>query len=254
MKTIPEPSEWNIARNYQQVLDRIALSAQLANRNPENIRLVVVTKGQALEKVKAVIDAGAKILGENYVEEALPKMRAISPKANVEWHMIGHVQSRKARGVCENFSYLHSLDSVKLARRLNHFAQELKCNIPVLLECNVSGEDTKYGWQASQEDHWPKLLPEFGQILELPNINVRGLMTMAPFLDDPEGTRPYFKRLHNLKGYLMEHSILGDWSELSMGMSADFEVAIQEGATMVRIGTAIMGERKKLKGGKKIKT
>jgi len=237
------PSEQKIAQNYQRVLDRIETAAQSVSRDPNDIRLVVVTKGHSLEKVKAVIAAGARILGENYVEEALPKIEVISRESEVEWHMIGHVQSRKARSVCENFSYLHSLDSVKLARRINHFAEQLGRKIPVLLECNVSGEETKYGWQASQEDHWYELLAELDQLLGLPNINVCGLMTMAPFLDDPEEARPYFKRLNRLGNYLTENSIHGDWTELSMGMSADFEVAIQEGATIVRIGTAIMGVR-----------
>lgn len=241
--TDQNPLDPKIGQNYQRILGRIASAAQSVDREPSEICLVVVTKGHYLEKVKAVVAAGAKILGENYVEEALPKMEAFNEGAEIEWHMIGHIQSRKAPKVCENFSYVHSLDSGKLARRLDHFAGEIGRKIPVLLECNVSGEETKFGWQAFQEECWHELLPRFGQILELPNIEVCGLMTMAPLLDNPEGTRPYFSRLFRLRNYLRENTEYGNWTELSMGMSADFEVAIQEGATIVRIGTAIMGER-----------
>jgi pyridoxal phosphate enzyme (YggS family) len=241
--TNQNPLDPKIAQNFHRILSRIASAARSVNREPSEICLVVVTKGHSLEKVKAVVAAGAKILGENYVEEALPKMEALNEETEIEWHMIGHVQSRKAHKVCKNFSYVHSLDSVKLARRLDHFAEEIGIKLPVLLECNVSGEETKFGWQAFKEDCWFELLPKFDQILELPNIEICGLMTMAPLLNNPEGTRPYFSRLFRLRNYLIENTEHGNWTELSMGMSADFEVAIQEGATLVRIGTAIMGER-----------
>jgi pyridoxal phosphate enzyme (YggS family) len=157
--------------------------------------------------------------------------------------MIGHVQSRKARAVCEQFACLHSLDSLKLAARLDRFAGELKRCLPVLLECNVSGEETKFGLPAYREESWENLLPEIDAILALPNLQIRGLMTMAPFLADPEETRPYFRRLRRLLEYFDRQYPRPEWRELSMGMSADFEAAIQEGATLVRIGTAILGER-----------
>jgi pyridoxal phosphate enzyme (YggS family) len=161
----------------------------------------------------------------------------------VEWHMIGHVQSRKAQMVAENFAWVHSLDSLKLARRLDRFAAEAGRRLPVLLECNVSGEATKFGWPAWDENRWPELLPALGEVAELPNLELRGLMTMAPFFDQPEAARPYFQRLKRLQGFLAEALPRVQLTELSMGMSGDFIAAIQEGATLVRVGTAILGSR-----------
>ncbi len=233
----------NIAENYERVLEKIGQAAQKSGRSPAEINLIVVTKGHPLEAVEAVLDAGAEYLGENYVEEAVDKILAISGKVRVEWHMIGHIQSRKASPVCEHFAWVHSLDSVKLARRLDRFAGESGRKLPVLMECNVSGEQSKYGWPAWNEADWSGLLSEFEQIVSLSNLDVRGLMTMAPFLNDPQAARPYFKKLRLLQEYLAIHIQQAKWDQLSMGMSADYIAAIQEGATMVRIGTAIMGSR-----------
>ena len=232
-----------IAENYERVLEKISQTARESGRDPADVTLIVVTKGHSLEAVQAVLEAGAFRLGENYVEEAVDKILAISGKDRVEWHMIGHVQSRKASPVCENFAWVHSLDSVKLARRLDRFAGELGRKLPALMECNVSGEQSKYGWFAWNEADWSGLLHEFEQIINLSNLDVRGLMTMAPFLDDPMAARPYFKKLRLLQEYLAVHLPQAKWDQLSMGMSADYVAAIQEGATMLRIGTAIMGPR-----------
>jgi pyridoxal phosphate enzyme (YggS family) len=157
--------------------------------------------------------------------------------------MIGHIQSRKARLVSENFDWIHSLDSLKLARRLDQFAAEASRRIPVLLECNVSGEGSKSGWEAWREEDWPKLLPELEAVAAYEHLEVHGLMTMAPYLADPEKARPYFNRLRRLQAFLTAQLPQANWHELSMGMSDDFEIAIQEGATIVRIGTAILGPR-----------
>ena len=232
-----------IAENYQHVLENIHQAAVSSGRDPADINLIVVTKGHSLEAVETVIDAGAECLGENYVEEAVDKILAISGKVRVEWHMIGHVQSRKASPVCEHFAWVHSLDSLKLAQRLDRFCGEFGRKLPILMECNVSGEQSKYGWPTWNEVDWPGLLPEFEQVVSLSNLDVRGLMTMAPYLDDPQAARPYFKKLHKLQEYLAVHFPQAKWDQLSMGMSADYIVAIQEGATLVRIGTAIMGPR-----------
>lgn len=236
-----------IRERYEHTLERIEHAARKAGRDPASVKLVVVTKGHTLEAILAVLEAGARMLGENYVEEALGKMDALPaalPGAEApEWHMIGHLQSRKAKAVSERFSWLHSLDSLKLAQRLDRFAGEAGRRLPVLLECNVSGEESKFGLQAADESRWEVLLPELEAILALPNLEVRGLMTMAPFLPDPEGARPFFRRLRRLQEYLRRKFPQASWQELSMGMSADFEVSIQEGATLVRVGTAIMGER-----------
>jgi hypothetical protein len=182
-------------------------------------------------------------LGENYAEEGLVKMEGLGDFGGLHWHMIGHVQSRKAGLVAGHFDWVHSLDSLKLASRLSRFAVEQARRVLVLLECNVSGERSKYGWQAWQEESWGELLEPFAEIQALPGIEIRGLMTMAPFLPYPEEARPYFKRLKKLQSYLTAHLPQADWSDLSMGMSADFEVAIEEGATWVRVGSAITGPR-----------
>jgi pyridoxal phosphate enzyme (YggS family) len=232
-----------VADNYQRVLERIDRAAASAGRDPQDIRLVVVTKGHPVRVVREAVQAGASLLGENYVEEALPKIQACSDLPGLEWHMIGHVQSRKAQEVSEHFPWVHSVDSLKLARRLSHFSAHYGRSTRVLLECNVSGEETKFGWTASDPSAWKQLLPEFEQIAHLPNLNVTGLMTIAPFLPDPEDARPFFRRLRALRDYLSQCIPDVSWNDLSMGMSADYEVAIQEGATLVRIGQAILGPR-----------
>jgi len=232
-----------IQHNYQQVLDKIHRAARLSDRDPQEVKLVVVTKGQPMRKIRSVLAAGAQRLGENYVEEAVLKMQELKSELQPEWHMIGHIQSRKARGACEHFDYIHSLDSLKLAARLNHFADQLGRRVPVLLEFNVSGEATKYGFQAWDKSMWPGLLAEIEAILEFQNLLVSGLMVMPPYFPNPNTVRPYFRCGRELREYLSKHVPQGNWRELSMGMSNDFEVAIQEGATIVRIGQAILGER-----------
>jgi pyridoxal phosphate enzyme (YggS family) len=238
----------DIRGNYLRVLEQIDSAAHSAGRNPATVRLLVVTKGHPVETVHQAVAAGIRLLGENYVEEAVEKIQALAgaklPGASeLEWHMIGHLQSRKARPVCEHFAYLHALDSLRLAERLDRFAAELGRKLPVLLECNVSGEQTKFGYPVWSEDGWPELAGEFARLLDLHNIQVRGLMTMAPFFDEPEPARPYFQRLRHFQAFLAKSLPQADWAELSMGMSGDFTVAVQEGATLLRVGTAIMGAR-----------
>ncbi len=233
----------SIVENFNRVSDRLEAAAISVGRTGEQVRLVVVTKGQPIEIVQRAIEAGAKYLGENYLEESLPKIATMEKANGVEWHMIGHVQSRKARKVCEHFDWVQSVDSIRLATRLDRFASEMGKNLPILLECNVSGEETKYGWTAWNELEWGDLADEIYPILELSNLTLRGLMTMPPFFSNPEQARPYFVRLRNLRDYLSAKFPENDWLELSMGMSADYEVAIQEGATIVRVGTAILGKR-----------
>ena len=233
----------SIAENFNWVNDRLEAAAISVGRTGEQVRLVVVTKGQPIEIVQRAIEAGAKYLGENYLEESLPKIATLEKEKGVEWHMIGHVQSRKARKVCEHFDWVQSVDSLRLATRLDRFASEMGKNLPILLECNVSGEETKYGWTAWNELEWSDLADEISPILEMSNLTLRGLMTMPPLFLNPEQARPYFVRLRNLRDYLSAKFPDHNWNELSMGMSADYEVAIQEGATIVRIGTAILGKR-----------
>lgn len=232
-----------IRENYLRVFDRVTRTAQAVGRDPAEVRLLVVTKTHPPELIRAAVQAGACYLGENYAEEALAKMQTLSDASRVEWHMIGHVQSRKADIVARHFACLHALDSLKLANRLDRFAVEAGRRLPVLLECNVSGEASKNGFSASDETNWDVLLPVFEEISALPNLAVCGLMTMAPFLPDAEHARPYFRRLRSFQQFLRHHLPQVKWDELSMGMSADYEVAIQEGATWVRVGQAIFGSR-----------
>jgi len=234
----------SIRERYEYTLGQIANAARKSNRDPNEIRLVVVTKSQPVEIAQAAIEAGARILGENYPEEGVTKIQSIAPQSGVEWHMIGHVQSRKARLVADHFALLHSLDSLKLAHRLNRFASESNRALPVLLEFNVGGEESKSGWDASDESNWNALLPELADLLDLPNLRVHGLMTMPPLETDPEDSRRFFLRLRLLRDHLATQFPQADWRELSMGTSADYAVAVEEGATLVRVGTAIVGARK----------
>lgn len=234
----------SIRERYQFTLEQIAAAARRAGRSPEEVRLVVVTKSQPLEVVQAAIEAGVRILGENYPEEGVTKIQSMPPQSGVEWHMIGHVQSRKARLVAEHFALLHSLDSLKLARRLERFAAEQNRILPVLLEFNVGGEESKAGWDASDEHLWNAFLPDIEAILDLPHLRVQGLMTMPPLETDPQDARRFFQRLRRLRDHLASLFPQADWRDLSMGTSADYPVAVEEGATLVRVGTAIVGARR----------
>jgi pyridoxal phosphate enzyme (YggS family) len=233
----------SIRERYESTLQKISSSANKVGRNPESIKLVVVTKSQPVEVVQAAIEAGAKILGENYAEEGVTKIQSLRDFSGVEWHMIGHVQSRKAQLVAENFNFLHSLDSIKLAKRLSRFCVDANKTLPVLLEFNVGGEDSKSGWNAFDENRWSELLQDVNEILTLPNLQIRGLMTMPPIGDEPEFSRPFFVKLKRLQEFFIKQYPQVDFSELSMGTSLDYEVAVEEGATFVRVGTAIVGER-----------
>jgi pyridoxal phosphate enzyme (YggS family) len=231
-----------IQENYQRVCDEIAQAAQSVGRTAEDVKLVVVTKGHPVETIQSVLAAGACCLGENYVEHALRIIEWLADHP-IEWHMIGHIQSRKARPVSAYFAWVHSVDRLKIARRLNNFAREFGRIIPILLECNISSEASKFGWATWDETRWPEFAVEIAPLMELPNLEVRGLMTMPPFDPDPENSRPFFKKLRRLRDFLAGNFPQSNWSELSMGMSGDYQVAVQEGATIVRGGNAITGPR-----------
>ena len=233
----------SIRERYLQTLERIASAARSVNRQPESIKLVVVTKSQAIEVTRAAVEAGARFLGENYPEEGVTKLQSMRGVSAVEWHMIGHVQSRKAQLVAENFNFLHSLDSLKLARKLDRFCGAAGRLLPILLEFNVGGEESKSGWNAWDEDLWSSLLDDLSAVMALPNLQVRGLMTMPPLGTNAEFSRTYFQKLKRLQEFLTLQFPQENFSELSMGTSSDYEVAVQEGATLVRVGTAIVGVR-----------
>jgi pyridoxal phosphate enzyme (YggS family) len=231
-----------IRERYQQTLDRIGEATTRSGRVKGSVRLVVVTKSQPLAVVRAAIEAGANVLGENYAEEAILKKDSLK-ESHVEWHMIGHVQSRKSDLIPGNFTMLHSLDSVKLAGRLNKVCEETNQNLPVLIEVNVSGEESKFGFPGWEKSRWQDLVTAGKQIYAFPGLHIRGLMTMPPFFAEPTEVRPYFQRLRQIQEYLKEHLPQATWSELSMGTSGDFAIAIEEGATIVRVGQAILGPR-----------
>jgi len=233
----------SIRERYLQTLDRIATAARSVHRDPDDVKLVVVTKTQPLDIVRAAIEAGVQIFGENYPEEGVMKIQSMAGQIGVEWHMIGHVQSRKAKLVAEHFNLLHSLDSLRLAVRLDRFAAEFERMLPVLLEFNVGGEQSKSGWNVTDTAMLDALLPEMETLLMLSRLQVRGLMTMPPLGENPESARVYFQKLVRLRDILAKRFPQTNWSALSMGTSADYEAAIQEGATMVRVGTAIVGAR-----------
>jgi PLP dependent protein len=231
-----------IRERYLKTLDQIRETLQKSGREAGTVRLVVVTKSQPLEVVQAAIEAGATILGENYAEEALTKI-AVVQDTGVEWHMIGHVQSRKSNLIPGNFSLLHSLDSIKLAGRLSRECMETNRELQVLLEVNVSGEESKFGFPGWDDGHWQELVPIFEQIIAFPGLKITGLMTMPPLFTDFTETRPFFQQLRRLQVFLKSNLPDAGWDELSMGTSSDYKTAIEEGATIVRVGQAILGPR-----------
>lgn len=232
-----------IKSNYQKVVEQVEWAARSSGRNAGDIKVVVVTKKKSIITIHNAIRAGIKTFGENYADEAVPKINSINLSSEIHWHMIGHIQSRKARLVIEYFDYVHSLDSIKLAKRLNKFAEDLNKSMPTLVEFNISGEDAKYGFPAWREDSWSELLPSIEKILDHTHLIIRGLMTIPPYFSDPEQSRPYFQKLVRLQSFLQSNFPDNSWAELSMGMSADYQIAVEEGATWVRIGQAILGKR-----------
>jgi PLP dependent protein len=231
-----------IGRNVKKVQERIEKAAIRAGRDPGEIDLVAVTKQKSAVVVKALIDCGIKRIGESYLKEALFKIDLLRDFP-IEWHMIGNIQNGKEKKIAQAFSCVHSVGEFRTAVELNKYAGKMDKTLPVYLEMNVSGQDTKGGWLAVDHENWEDLLPEISKVLELANISVVGLMTMAPYSVTPEDSRPYFNRLRKIREFLGEQLPKGRIAGLSMGMSGDFEVAIEEGATILRIGSALVGPR-----------
>jgi hypothetical protein len=226
-------------------MERLEKAAQRSKRDPSEIKLVAVSKTVEAARIKEAIEAGVSILGENYVQEAKRKIEEIGRPActerfgegrSVAWHFIGHLQSNKAKYVVYLFDMIHSLDNIPLAEELSRRAEQADRMIKVLLEINLSGEATKFGTDEGE------ILNLARRILQLSHLSLEGLMTMPPYFDSPEMSRPYYVKLRELKERLVREGI--PMKELSMGMSNDFEIAIEEGATYVRVGTAIFGPRK----------
>lgn len=236
-------SEEEIRINLETVTDRIKVAAASANRSAANIKLVVVSKRQPVEVIVKAAKAGAVRFGENYAEEVEAKQESLAGFPALQWHMIGHIQSRKAKIVASRFDFIHSLDSIDLAQKLNRNLAEKKASLPVLLEMNVSSEASKGGWPAWDQEDWDRLKPEIESVLACQSLKVCGLMTMPPLYSDSREVRPFFRRLANLRDFLAANFPAVEWNELSMGTSDDYEIGVQEGATFVRIGQAILGSR-----------
>jgi len=224
-----------IRENLLRVMERIEKAAQRVGRDPGEIKLVAVSKTVEAARVKEAIEAGVSILGENYVQEAQKKIEEIGRP--IAWHFIGHLQSNKAKYAVRLFDMIHSIDSLPLAQELNRRAELADRVIKALIEVNLSGEATKFG---TEEE---RALDIARGMVHFKNLSLEGLMTMPPYFESPEMSRPYYIQLRGLKEKMVREGIL--LKELSMGMSNDFEIAIEEGATYVRVGTAIFGERRK---------
>jgi pyridoxal phosphate enzyme (YggS family) len=228
----------DLRQRLQHVRDRIAEAAIRANRQPDEVTLVAVSKTHPAEIIREAIAAGVMDLGENRVQEADAKIPDVGRKA-ARWHLIGHLQSNKARRAVELFDVIHALDSAALVQRLDRVCREVKREeLPVLIQVDLGQETTKSG---AAESEVPEIIEAIRQSQV---VRLRGLMTLPPYFDDPERVRPFFRRLREFRDELRDLGAFGDTGgELSMGMTHDYEVAIEEGATIVRVGTAIFGER-----------
>jgi len=239
--------EPNISDRIGSVRERIERAATSAGRDPASITLVAVSKTYPPELVAAAIAAGASDLGENRVQEAASKIAALQQiQPAPRWHLIGHLQRNKARLASELFDLIHSVDSLRLAEALSRHMSPGQ-RMPILLQCNVSGEESKEGFNLqggiANRAALEAILPEIEQILALPNLEVRGLMTVAPIVADPDQARPTFRALRELRDELARLFPQAAWRDLSMGMTDDMTAAIAEGSTIVRVGRAIFGPR-----------
>ena len=222
----------DLSENFNDIHDRIRSACQRSGRDPESVTLVAISKGQLPEAIIAAAETGQTLFGENKVQEA--KVKIGQCPGRLRWHMTGHLQSNKCRDAVHFFEMVQSVDSLSLAQELDKCANKAAKTMPILLEVNVAGEASKFGYQADQ------LLADLNELNALPRIEIHGLMTIAPYSPEPEKARPYFHQMAELKTRC-EEILEVPLEHLSMGMSGDFEVAIEEGATMVRIGTSIPG-------------
>ncbi len=227
-----------IKENLEKIKKMIADTAVACGRKSEEVMLIAVTKKKNAETVMEAIQSGADQFGENYIQEAVSKINSIGRKENACWHFIGHLQSNKAVIAVKYFEYIHTVDSLKLAKEIDRQAKAIHKIQKILLQINISNEKTKSGAEAE------KAVELVRQICEFENISIQGLMCMPPYFDDPEQARGFFKSLVRIRDDIMTQQFPNvSMHHLSMGMSNDFRVAIEEGSTMVRIGTSIFGER-----------
>ena len=227
----------NVAINYRKIVDRISEAAEKAGRHPQDIKLLAAAKSQSVDLVRAAIAAGVRLIGENYLQEAESKRQVISEP--VEWHMIGHLQRNKAKAALNTFDLIESLDSLALALELDKEGRKKGKTVRTFIEVNLGDEQSKSG---IGRDQVAELVKRVG---ELSHVRVEGLMAVPPFNEDPEQVRPYFRALKDLQAELACLGIPNvSLTELSMGMTHDYFIAVEEGATLVRIGTALFGPRK----------
>ncbi len=232
----------SISENISKILERVETAAARSGRRPEDVALMAVTKTQPVERIREAYAAGIRLFGENRVQEFAGKTESLRNLSEATWHMIGHLQTNKAAKTTELFDAVDSLDSIRLAEKLDSAARTQNKEIAVLIEINVGGEQAKSGIMPESNELDSLLLsaPRFE------SLHFRGLMTVPPFTEDPEGARPYFRKLCEIRDSIARRRLSAVAVDvLSMGMSHDFEVAIEEGSTCVRVGTAIFGERAK---------
>lgn len=227
----------NIKENLDEINRQILETAKACNRSSDAVKLIAVSKRKSVEKIKDAIEAGAGHFGENYIQEAVEKIDIIANKS-ITWHFIGHLQSNKAKFAVKYFDYIHTVDKLKLAKEINKQAKKINKIQKILLQINIGEELTKSGARIENAIDLVK------QIHGFENLSIEGLMCMPPFFDDPEKARSYFRQLVQIKKKIMDESFDSvSMGHLSMGMSSDFKVAIEEGSTMVRVGTSIFGSR-----------
>lgn len=225
-----------IAEQLQYVQNEIRQACLRSNRDEKEVTLIAVSKTKPIEMIQEAIDAGQVVFGENKVQELCGKYEVLPQ--NLEWHLIGHLQRNKVKYIADKAALIHSVDSLRLAETISQEGAKHNRIVPVLIEVNVAQEDTKFGVSVDET------LPLIEEIAKLSNIQVKGLMTIAPFVDDPEENRPVFRKLKQLSVDIKEKNMNNVYMDiLSMGMTNDYQIAVEEGATMVRVGTGIFGER-----------
>jgi pyridoxal phosphate enzyme (YggS family) len=239
MGNAAEEMAGRIASRLAGVQERISEACRKVGRRPEEVGIVAVTKSFPAEVVRAAVAAGLNEIGENRVQEARAKRALLGNLPGVHWHLVGHLQKNKAGLALALFDWIHSVDDLELARVLERRAAALGRTVPILLEVNVGEEPSKFGFPPREE----VLFRAVEDMLSLPHLRLEGLMTVAPIASDPEEVRPVFARLRTLRERLRERFPEAPWTHLSMGMTDDYVVAVEEGATLVRLGRAILGER-----------
>lgn len=232
-----------ISDRYLEIRERMIDACRKSGRNPDDAQLIVVTKKQPIEKIIQVIEAGAKILGENYPEEVVEKIHCLPEEMTPQWHMIGHIQSRKIKYIVQHFSFVHTIDRISVAQKLNQNCEVENKVMPVLIELNLSGEESKQGYQVTNKGNVDSLINDIEEMKSLRHLDLCGLMTMPPLVTEKNDNRAIFERCRNLLDEIKNRCNLHGFTQLSMGTSQDYEIAIEEGATFIRVGEAIMGAR-----------